>query len=536
MMKKYPPLQMLGVHVASDIDLERCSDSVTFQTSWGSPVFHQRLLSCTSEPKEVKRRQLPLMALKTESTVRSKIQSELKSLQTTVIDDVLQPTDARITESLHQIFWESKSFGSFLNKNPVVLNALCIWKTILLPLFAVLMPILAVIVPFFTLQYFNSTPLTMMSYLEHVKEILLQQISIPSILKSRHKDDRFGFLLESFFIGLTVVMFVSSLWNQISAALHLRTIWFDIEARGQSILHLRSTAKTILESLKSLPLKKQKALRSVIQQGDNAIDATDFMDSLDPVTIYGSAIESSDSIRILKDWIGTVDCLVSIASLTGICFPTVQTSIGLNLVNVYHPAVKHCISNNCSMLVSLHSIVTGPNRGGKSTYCKAVVLAVVTAQSWGFAWADSMTLSPFDSIVTALEPRGTLGKMSTFETEIEFAKDVLQVQGSAFVVMDEIFHSTNAGDGVAASTVFLKQLYERSAIVSIISTHYKELVPLFSKRATPLQLVSTEDEKGDLSYTYKVEAGVSDKSSVMEILKERGLLVATALHAVAPRD
>jgi hypothetical protein len=530
---------MLGIHVASDIDLEHCSDSVSFQTSWGPSVFHTQLLKPTSDQKEIKRRQLPLMALKTESTARSNIQTELKSIKTNIIDDVLQPTDARITESLHQIFWESKSFGSFLNKSPVVLNALCIWKTILLPLFAVLMPILAVIVPFFTLQYFNSTPLTMSSYLEHVKEILLQQISIPAILKSRHKDDRFGFLLESFFIGLTVVMFVSSLWNQISAALHLRTIWFDIEARGQSILHLRSTAKTILESLKSLPLKKQKALRSVIQQGDNAIDATDFMDSLDPVTIYGSAIESANSIQMLKTWIGTVDCLVSIASLPAICFPTVQTSIGLNLVNVYHPAVKHCISNNCSMRSSLHSIVTGPNRGGKSTYCKSVVLAVVTAQSWGFAWAESMTLSPFDSIVTALEPRGTLGKMSTFETEIEFAKDVLHLQGSAFVVMDEIFHSTNAGDGVAASTVFLKQLYERPTIVSIISTHYKDLVPVFSKQATPLQLVSTEDEKGDLSYTYKVEAGVSDKSSVMEILKERGLLsttVANPVDAVVPRD
>ena len=521
---------MLGVHVASDIDLEHCSDVITFQTKWGSSIFHKQLLRCTSDTKELKHRQLPLMALKTEPTISEQIRSDLRSLTTDVVDDVLTPMDARISESLHQIFWEKNSMGSFLNKSPLVLNALCVWKTILLPLFAVLMPLLAIVIPFFMLQFFHPKDLSVSSYLERVKEVLLQQISIPTILKARHKDDRIGFLLESFFIGMTVVMFVSSIWNQISAALHLRTIWFDIEGRGRAIQTLNEVGHRILAHMKALPKKKQKALESVIEQGEKALDACASLTSLDAVALYGSVLETPEPIQALKQWIGHVDCLVSIGARSDICFPTFSNSAGLVLTGVTHPAVKGCISNNCHMASNRHSIVTGPNRGGKSTYCKAVVLAVVTAQSWGFAWADSMTVSPFDAIVTALEPRGTLGKMSTFETEIEFAKDVLQLKGSAFVVMDEIFHSTNAGDGVAASTVFLKQLYRRSDIVSMISTHYKELVPLFSD-ATPLQLVSSERTNGDLEYTYRVEPGISDKSSVMEILKERGLLT-----AVAPRE
>jgi len=464
------------------------------------------------------------MAFRTEPQVLSTLKPLLASIQTPVIDDVLKPTDARITESLHQIFWESNTFGSFLNKSPLALNALCFWKTILLPLFAVLMPLLAIVVPFFMIQYFDPSQLTIETYLERVKEVLLQQITIPTILKSRSKEDRIGFLLESFFIGGTMVMFVSGIWNQISAALHLRTIWFDIEARGQAILQLKTVSSNVLECLKKLPLKKQKALKFLIQQGDDALDACEFMESLDAVTTYAASLEDSKSVQLLQQWIGKVDCLISIASLSSICFPTLLPTTGLSIESVYHPAVKGCISNNCSMMSACHSILTGPNRGGKSTYCKAVVLAVVTAQSWGFAWAKSMTFSPFTSIVTALEPRGILGHLSTFETEIEFAKDVLQVKGSAFVVMDEIFHSTNAGDGVAASTVFLKQLYKRSETVSIISTHYKELVPLFSTQATALQLVSSDDDAGNLIYTYRVEPGVSDKSSVLEILKERGLV------------
>jgi DNA mismatch repair ATPase MutS len=94
-----------------------------------------------------------------------------------------------------------------------------------------------------------------------------------------------------------------------------------------------------------------------------------------------------------------------------------------------------------------------------------------------------------------------------------------------FVMMDEIFHSTNASDGVAASQVFLRQLYKQTQVISIISTHYRELTDMFVKETQQLQLVATENAEGKLVYSYMVRPGVSTKSSVMEILAERGLLV-----------
>jgi DNA mismatch repair ATPase MutS len=115
---------------------------------------------------------------------------------------------------------------------------------------------------------------------------------------------------------------------------------------------------------------------------------------------------------------------------------------------------------------------------------------------------------------------------STFEAEIEFAKSVLASKALPhFVMMDEIFHSTNATDGVAASQVFLKQLYKQKNVVSIISTHYRELTDMFTKETQQLQLIADEDKNGKLLYSYMIGPGVSTKSSVMEILAERGLLV-----------
>ena len=140
-----------------------------------------------------------------------------------------------------------------------------------------------------------------------------------------------------------------------------------------------------------------------------------------------------------------------------------------------------------------------------------------------------MTWTPFRKIHSALETNGRLGFNSTFEAEIEFAKTVLTSTSNTadvpvLVMMDEIFHSTNAVDGVAASKVFLQQLYSASETVSLLSTHYRELTTEFKDVVAARQLDATEDVAGVLTYSYKVIPGVSDKSSVMEILREKGLL------------
>jgi len=60
-------------------------------------------------------------------------------------------------------------------------------------------------------------------------------------------------------------------------------------------------------------------------------------------------------------------------------------------------------------------------------------------------------------------------------------------------------------------------------VTSLISTHYRELVSEFKERVQPWAMKAEMREDGSLQYMYRVEEGVSDKSSVMEILKERGL-------------
>jgi DNA mismatch repair ATPase MutS len=368
--------------------------------------------------------------------------------------------------------------------------------------------------------------------MSQIRRILVQQMSIPTFLKAKGDTDKVGYVLESVFVALTLGAFASGIWTQITSALHLRSIWWTLEERGTAVLHTLSVARSICDDME----RGGRAFRHLAAEGLSALRTAAAAVGNNAISTFGTLLnQGANGIRTVCDWLGKVDVYVTLASgrYGPICVPRAFAQGHSNLViqGAKHPLVSGCVANDFGS-AKPHVILTGPNRGGKSTYCKSVGLAVIFAQTWGFACASRMTWTPFRKIHSALETNGRLGFNSTFEAEIEFAKTVLNSASNTadvpvLVMMDEIFHSTNAVDGVAASKVFLQQLYSAPETVSLLSTHYRELTTEFKDVVAARQLDATEDVAGVLTYSYKVVPGVSDKSSVMEILREKGLLVAT---------
>ena len=532
--------QMWNDNVRTDLELDILSTRIPFQLTWGSEAFQDGL---TDSKKltiaSIKQRQLPLLGLRAEELTRKSILADLKELapHTAVIDDCLEQKDERITESIEQILWPSDSVVSLLNTNSFVLNAILFLKTILAPGLSIVTPLLAILLPFI-LAYLTPGANRDTSFLmDQVKQVLRSQVMIPSSISGKASQSRFGSIVEMFFIGFALLVFVAGLWSQITAALHLRSIWFDVVDRGQVILNAIGTAKRTLERLQGFKDKSKRAVRKLIEEGEAVLEACAPFANYDGGAAYGAVWNDPEPLLQVRDWLSLVDVLATLSDQPDVCFPLTSKETVLTIRGVHHPAVPNCIRNDYDSKGSgkgsnssgkgsnsKHTLLTGPNRGGKSTFCKSIGLAIVTAQTWGFAYAESMTWSPFAVVLTALEPCGKLGYCSTFEAEIEFAKSVLQTQGApAFVMMDEIFHSTNAHDGVAASRVFLSQLYEKSDTISIVSTHYAELTQIFESTVSSKQLIASQTKDGVLKYTYKVGPGVSSLSSVMEILEERGL-------------
>ena len=320
-------------------------------------------------------------------------------------------------------------------------------------------------------------------------------------------------------------VFISNIWNQIQAAIHLRTVAEDIRSRGAKMIKYVSACSKLATLLDD-------------KEGIAYATSVGFNEDTVALGAYGSLLNNSRNLLRLREWVSVIDLRVSLARMKGICFPKVIKSdvFSLNIEGLYHPGVpagKRVLNSvEFNQTAGSHILITGPNRGGKSTLCKSVGFAVMCAQSWGIAFAKSMSFVPVSRFETALAPADTLGRLSLFEAEIEFAKHLLAVSDKArlnreeapvFIIMDEIFHSTNAHDGAEASLIFLKQLYNKGPqIGSLISTHYRELPDKLKART--LCMEAFDNGVKGITYTYKCVPGISTVSSVREILKERGLL------------
>jgi hypothetical protein len=500
--------------------LELDSIQIPTKTLTGAKQFSEQLLHSTADIQNLKKIQMPLLALRRVNTVP--LQEAIQTFQSTeaTFQEFGSSTDPLVEESTEQIIWNPGSMmGRLCNQSPLFLETMIVWKTIALPGITVLSPFFAILLPYLFLYVHGLHP-PFQEYLTTIRGVVRGAVTVPSILQAKGEGDRVGFVLESLYICIMIGIFLSSMWTQVTSAWHLRTIAASLREKGTLLRTGITTAESIYSILSSYPIKIRKGLQSLLLEGEKVLEP--FKNTTDTgIGLFARMWNNKAPLEPILTWIGKVDVHVAIASLTTICFPRWSSSTQIEFKNLIHPSLSNPIANDVK--IQKGAILTGPNRGGKSTFCKAIGVSLLCAQSWGFAFASKALLSPFARIETALSPADTLGRLSLFEAEIEFAKSVVEApEQPMFVMMDEIFHSTNAHDGVEASRVFLNQLYAMPNTISLISTHYRALAEEFLN-ITTLQ-AETIPQKDGLNYTYKILPGISTASSVMDILREKGLL------------
>jgi DNA mismatch repair ATPase MutS len=152
------------------------------------------------------------------------------------------------------------------------------------------------------------------------------------------------------------------------------------------------------------------------------------------------------------------------------------------------------------------------------------------AHVWGVAFAERCILTPVEWIISSLRLEDSPGKQSLFEREVGVAGEILRRLRSehsrGWVIIDELFHTTNPPDAATASQIFLHQLWDSERITSIVSTHlfsHAETAPLHVQR---LCLMSSQNNTGKIHYNYDVVPGINTMSSVEELLIESGILSA----------
>ncbi|HHW18100.1 MAG TPA: DNA mismatch repair protein MutS [Firmicutes bacterium] len=173
-------------------------------------------------------------------------------------------------------------------------------------------------------------------------------------------------------------------------------------------------------------------------------------------------------------------------------------------------------------------IITGPNMGGKSTYCRQAALIVLMAQMGSFVPCKSCLISCVDRIFARVGAYDdlVLGQ-STFMVEMSEVSRILKGATSrSLVILDEIGRGTSTFDGLSVAWAVVEHLSDEKNIGAraLVATHYRELTLLSDLKPGIANYHVTVKRSGeDVIFLRKVARGVSEGSFGIDVAAMAGL-------------
>jgi hypothetical protein len=502
--------------VIRESQVETLSDKLNFQTETGKRQFVKQLRFFTAKKEAIQRRQQPINAL----------QADLNEEKIAHLDRLFQRVSQLESKwklftsksdveknSYEQLTFSGWAWAQILNTIPYVLLALSYFKLYVVPFLAILTPVFMFLMPYIILIHFYKLPLSFMQY----KDLLLGMMGIQS--------QDFWTPKNIVQVGITGFSIVQNIVQPVQNAIHLQTIDKDLIERGTCIEELA----TILKEIHSyIPV-------------DNPLEEIAERPS-DPHRSFAETWDIPFRFQLALQLLGDAEVIyrLAISPVRPVLF---SSEPSISFLNAYDPLLKESVPFNFQADLSNqhHTLLTGPNRGGKSSFLRAMLLNIVLAQTFGFTYSDVCLLKPVDWIATGLRLEDRPGKSSFFEREVEFATSVVKRAQKypnqiGLVLFDELFHSTNPPDGTRTAKLFLERLWKQANVYSIISTHVFEIARNAPKEILRLCVPAHKKETGEIEFTYRLQRGICEISSVDSILKEKGLLTSADFNAPENRQ
>jgi hypothetical protein len=424
------------------------------------------------------------------------------------------------TEGYSQVLFQGTPWSA-INYVPFALLILSVYKSYIVPAVSLVLPLLTWILPYILLRVMYNVPIEFSEYTSLLwrmwngkripttaEELLNPPPDPPVDAATRIKQ-----LVQN---GWTLFTLGQTMWQPIQQAIHFSKLDTDCLSNGAMVLKLKENATLLMTHWSPwLP----SWLKDWIPLCPS-----------DTRQAFAFIIDTPFWLPHMYRALGRFELLFRLAQQEDVVPVSFVDSKKPTLIlqNFGDPSIelKKRILSSLSLggKAPRHSIVTGPNRGGKSSCMRGVLLNIILAHSFGAVFAEKGQMSHISWIADGMRLDDQPGTVSMFEREVSFASSVLQKKdGFGFVVYDELFHSTNPPDAIRTSELFCESFWKKENCISMISTHVYSLAK--SAPSTVKQLcVEAHVKEKKLVLTYKLKGGICELSSVDSLLKQYALL------------
>ncbi|MDF1583995.1 MAG: DNA mismatch repair protein MutS [Methyloprofundus sp.] len=248
-----------------------------------------------------------------------------------------------------------------------------------------------------------------------------------------------------------------------------------------------------------------KPLREEYRQSDDVAKVLEVLGSVDELLSLVQYAESNPGAMVLPELI-------------------VAKHHKINLKNAKNPVLSKVdatyVGNDFSIDTEKLVLITGPNSGGKTAFCKTLTQIQLLAQIGSYVPAAQATLTVADRIFYQVPEISQLDDgEGRFGTELKRTKDIfLASTAKSLVVLDELSEGTTFEEKMETSANVLNGFYQKGNN-TILITHNHQLVDHFlaEHKGVALQVQFVGEDP-----THKLILGISRVSHAHRVAKKIG--------------
>ena len=500
------------------IDVSIFSEWIQLQTSASKAAFKKQLNEWTYDSQQLATLSAKYkrfkQAFKKSPTFFDKCKSIFSEISTIEqkLDKLINNNSELERESYNEILFFKPILQPF-NFIPYLLSIWSIIRIYILPGISLLIPLLTLIAPYLIIKFVFCIPMTFTNY----TSILHSMVSgnFQNMMENKPSDNSYGFIKQ---LGIVAVTILQGILQPYWTHTHLKSIDAIIQEHGALILRFKELYSELSELL---------SVHGFIFFTCPFPNINNERDAIARVILEPSYF------KIALKYIGSLEVIMNLAYHKDI-YPVKWVSSSTPVFrskNTFDFNVADkltCKKISVDFNEKRHALLTGPNKGGKSTVLRALSMGALLAHTYGCAIGE-FTLTPFKNIFVCLKPDDLPGSKSRFEREIEFTANTLTVKEPILIFIDELYHSTNPPDALRSCEIYCEQLWNKNNTISIISTHLFEFVDNAPDTIQRLCCPANTETDGNITFLYTLESGVCKVSSVDTLLKENGLMRLTQI-------